>query len=119
MYKLKKALYGLRQSPRAWYSKIESYFAQERFEKCSHECTLFVKNNSEGGIIIVSLYVDDLIYTGDEIEMFESFKHSMQRNFAMTDLGKRRYFLGVEVKQSDEGIFISQHKYSSEILERF
>lgn len=70
-------------------------------------------------MLIVSLYVDELIYTGDDSEMFNSFKHSMQRNFAMTDLGKRRYFLGVEVKQCNEGIFINQHKYSTEILERF
>ena len=119
VYKLKKALYGLRQAPRAWYSKIEFYFAQEHFEKCSHEHTLFVKKNSEGKMLIVNLYVDDLIYTGNDIKMFESFKHSMQNNFAMTDLGKMRYFLGVEVKQCDDGIFISQHKYTSEILERF
>ena len=112
-------MYGLRQTPRAWYNKIESYFAQSNFVKCFHEHTLFVKNNSKGRMLIVSLYVDDLIYTGDDIEMFESFKHSMQRNFAITDLGKMRYFLGVEVKQCDEGIFISQGKYSTEILERF
>ena len=68
-----------------------------------------MKNNFEGRMLIVSLYLDDLIYTGDDIEMFDSFKHSMQRNFAMTDLGKMRYFLGVEVKQCNEGIFISQH----------
>lgn len=67
VYKLKKDLYGLRQAPRAWYSKIKSYFAQENFEKCSHEHTLFVKNISDGRILIVSLYVDDLIYTGDDI----------------------------------------------------
>jgi len=61
VYKLKKALYGLRQAPRAWYRKIESYFVQENFEKCSHEHTLFVKNNSDGRMLIVSLYVDNFI----------------------------------------------------------
>lgn len=60
-----------------------------------YEHTLFVKNNSDGRMLIVSLYVDYLIYTGDDIELFRSFKHSMQRNFAMTDLRKMRYFLGV------------------------
>jgi len=119
VYKLKKALYGLRQAPRAWYNKIESYFAKEKFEKCSHEYTLFVKNNLEGRMPIVSLYVDDLMYNGNDFEMFDSFKHFMQRNFAMTDLGKMRYFHGVEVKQYEEGIFISQYKYYTEILERF
>jgi len=57
--------------------------------ECSHEHTLFVKNNSEGRMLIC---VDDLIYTGDDIEMFEFVKNSMQRNFSMTDLGKMRYF---------------------------
>jgi hypothetical protein len=60
--------------------------------------TLVVENNFEGRMLIVSLYVDNLIYTRDDITMFESFKLSMQRNFAMTDLGNMRYFLGVEVK---------------------
>ncbi|GAU36464.1 hypothetical protein TSUD_166300 [Trifolium subterraneum] len=63
VYKLKKALYGLKQAPRAWYSKIESYFIKEQFTKCPHEHTLFVKNGEEDKILIVSLYVDDVIYT--------------------------------------------------------
>jgi hypothetical protein len=118
VYKLKKALYGLKQAPRAWYSKIESYFSQEKFEKCPHEHTLFVKQDGEK-ILIVSLYVDDLIYTGNDLDMFENFKNSMKKKFAMTDLGKMRYFLGVEVSQGDHGIFISQQKYIKEILSRF
>ncbi|CAJ2629918.1 unnamed protein product [Trifolium pratense] len=118
VYKLKKALYGLKQAPRAWYSKIEAYFGQENFEKCPDEHTLFVKQD-EGRILIVSLYVDDLIYTGNNSEMFEDFKHSMKKRFAMTDLGQMRYFLGVEVTQDKYGIFINQQKYAKEILSRF
>ena len=106
VYKLKKALYGLKQAPRAWYSKIESYFCQQKFEKCPHEHTLFVRQETRGKILIVSLYVDDLIYTGNDEIMFEKFKHSMEDKFAMIDLGKMRYFLGVEIKQMDRGIFI-------------
>jgi hypothetical protein len=119
VYRLKKALYGLRQAPRAWYSKIESYFCAEKFEKCTYEPTLFVKNGVRGKILIVSLYVDDLIYTGNDLKMIEEFKESMKGRFAMTDLGKMRYFLGVEVSQNEKGIFIFQHKYASEILSRF
>jgi hypothetical protein len=70
VYKLRKALYGLKQAPRAWYSKIESYFVQEKFEKCPYEHTLFVKK-CENKVLIVSLYVDDLIYTGSDAAMFE------------------------------------------------
>ncbi|GAU39416.1 hypothetical protein TSUD_323640 [Trifolium subterraneum] len=87
MYKLKKSLYGLKQAPRAWYSKIESYFVQENFVKCQHE-HIFVKQDKIGSILIVSLYVDDLIFTGNNEAMFESFKRSMKNQFAMTDLGK-------------------------------
>ncbi|PNX98724.1 retrotransposon-related protein [Trifolium pratense] len=73
----------------------------------------------EGKILIVSLYVDDLIYTGNDDELIRDFKRSMKRNFAMTDLGKMRYFLGVEVTQNDRGIFINQQKYAAKILTRF
>ncbi|GAU13002.1 hypothetical protein TSUD_173010 [Trifolium subterraneum] len=119
VYKLRKALYGLKQAPRAWYSKIESYFNQEKFEKCPHEHTLFVKQDKKGNILIVSLYVDDLIYTGNNEAMFEEFKQSMKSQFSMTDLGRMRFFLGVEVKQLDSGIFVYQQKYARELLERF
>jgi hypothetical protein len=96
-YKLKKALYGLKQAPRAWYSKIEAYFNSEKFEKCTHEHTLFVKYGSNGKLIIVSLYVDDLICTGNDSDMIDEFKKSMKSKFAMTDLGKMKFFLGIEV----------------------
>ena len=118
VYKLKKALYGLKQAPRAWYSRIEAYFLREGFQKCPHEHTLFVKTEN-GKMLIVCLYVDDLIYTGNNYAMFEKFKESMMIEFEMTDLGMMHYYLGLEVVQSTTGIFISQKKYVQEILERF
>ena len=108
VYRLKKALYGLKQAPRAWFSKIESYFIKEEFERCSNEHTLFKKNGGDGRIIIVSLYVDDFIFTGNDGKMFEEFKRSMKQEFEMSDLGRMKYFLGVEVVQGLVGIFISQ-----------
>ncbi|PRQ42077.1 putative RNA-directed DNA polymerase [Rosa chinensis] len=119
VYKLNKALYGLKQAPRAWYSRIEAYFIKEGFERCPHEHTLFVKLSEGGKILIVSLYVDDLIFTGNDEYMFEEFKKSMKDEFDMSDLGMMRYFLGVEVVQNEAGIYICQKKYASEILERF
>ena len=97
MYKLKKALYGLKQEPKAWYNKIEAYFLQNGFERCFCEHTLFIKSTKEGKILIVSLYVDDLIYTGNDRGMGNEFKDSMMLMFDITDLGKMRYFLGIEV----------------------
>lgn len=69
--------------------------------------------------MIVCLYVDDLIFTGNDETMFEHFKKSMMVEFDMTNLGKMRYFLGIEVLQRVDGIFISQRKYAQEVLERF
>nr|KYP73785.1 Retrovirus-related Pol polyprotein from transposon TNT 1-94 [Cajanus cajan] len=118
IYRFKKALYGLKQAPRAWYSKIEAYFAKEQFERCSSEHTLFTKKD-HGNILIVSLYVDDLIFTGNSRNMCEEFKSSMKLEFDMTNLGKMRHFLGIEVIQSDDGIFICQRRYAREVLARF
>ena len=97
VYKLKKALYGLKQAPRAWFSRIEPHFVNEGFERCHNEHTLFVKTSKEGKILILSLYVNDLIFTGNDESMFYEFKTSMMHEFDMTDLGKMRYFLRVEV----------------------
>jgi hypothetical protein len=119
VYKLKKALYGLKQAPRAWYSRIEAYFVKAGFERCHFEHTLFTKTAKGGKILIVSLYVDDLIFTGNNESMFAEFKRSMMLEFDMTDLGKMRYFLGIEVIQRADGIFISQKKYALEVLEKF
>ncbi|CAL8156616.1 unnamed protein product [Prunus armeniaca] len=119
VYKLKKALYGLKQASRAWYSRIEAYFAREGFQKCPYEHTLFTKSGEEGQILIVCLYVDDLIYTGNDVAMFNDLKKSMMHEFDMSDLGLMHYFLGIEVVQSSAEIFISQKKYVQEILDRF
>lgn len=118
VYKLNKALYGLRQAPRAWYNRIEGYFEKEGFKKCYCEHTLFVKIEGSN-VLIVSVYVDDVIYTSNSETMREAFKESMKLEFAMSDLGKMKYFLGVEVIQDQEGIFINQKKYASEVLKRF
>ncbi|KAL9235087.1 hypothetical protein vseg_009883 [Gypsophila vaccaria] len=118
VYKLKKALYGLKQAPRAWYSKIEAYFLRKNFERCPSEHTLFTKSTG-GKVLIVSLYVDDLIFTGNDRNMCDEFKRSMMAEFDMSDLGKMKYFLGIEVKQYPNGIFICQRKYARDVLTRF
>ena len=68
VYKLKKALYELKQAPRAWYSRIEAYFLKKGFHKCPYEHTLFAKRGDIEKMLIVCLYVDDLIFTGNDDE---------------------------------------------------
>lgn len=118
-YHLRKALYGLKQAPRAWFSKIESYFIGEGFEKCDFEHTMLVKTEQKCQILIVSLYVYDLIVTGNCERMILKFKESMKRRFDMTDLGKMRYFLGVKILQREKRIYMCQRKFAREVLERF
>ena len=118
VYKLKKALYGLKQAPRAWYNKIETYFTNNGFERCFCEHTLFTKSKG-GNNLIVSLYVDDLIYTGNDESMCDDFRSSMMTEFDMSDLGRMRYFLGLEILQNTHGIFVCQRKYVHDVLSRF
>ncbi|CAL2227364.1 unnamed protein product [Prunus armeniaca] len=108
VYKLHKSLYGLKQAPRAWFSRIEAYFINEGFQRCDIEQTLFTKRNREGQIIIVSIYVDDLIFTGDDEDMMSEFKSYMLREFDMSDLGSMRFFLGIEILQRAYGFMISK-----------
>ena len=96
--KLKKALYGLKQAPRAWYNKIDDYFKRGEFIKCPHEYGLYVKKKENGDMLIVCLYVDDLIFTGNNSEMISKFKREMAAEFEMTDIGLMYYYLGIEVK---------------------
>ena len=116
--KLNKALYGLKQAPRAWNTRIDKYFQENNFMKCPHEHALYTKMEN-GDILLVCLYVDDLIFTGTNPRMFEEFKKAMAREFEMTDMGLMSYYLGIEVKQNKNGIFISQEGYAKEVLKRF
>ncbi|KAA0047101.1 reverse transcriptase [Cucumis melo var. makuwa] len=77
------------------------------------------KVNGHEDILVVCLYVDDLIFTGNCASIFEDLKKAMTQEFEMTDIGLMSYYLGIEVKQSEEGIFISQERYTREILEKF
>ncbi|KAK8571246.1 hypothetical protein V6N13_103375 [Hibiscus sabdariffa] len=117
--RLKKALYGLKQAPRAWNTRIDEYFQKNGFIKSPYEHTLYTKKNEDGDIMIVYLYVDDMIFTGNNPGMFHDFKKAMTKEFEMTDIGEMSYFLGVEVKQTEEGIFLSQKKYAKQILNKF
>lgn len=118
VYKLKKALYGLKQAPRAWYSRIDDYLQKLGFVKSPSEATLYVKL-MDANVIIVSVYVDDLLVTGNEEKLILEFKAEMLQVFEMTDLGLMSFFLGLEVKQDQDAVFICQKKYAREILKKF
>ncbi|CAL2249791.1 unnamed protein product [Prunus armeniaca] len=118
VYKLHKALYGLKQAPRAWYDEIDAYFNKAGFKKSPSEATLYVK--AEGSdVLIVSLYVDDIVYTGSSSQMIEEFRRDMMEHYEMTDLGVLHHFLGMGVIQSKQRIFLHQKKYGQKLVEKF
>ena len=112
MCRLKRALYGLKQAPHAWYTRIDSYFTGLGFTKSEAVANLY-QILVEGKILIIVLYVDDLILTGDE-KLIHSCKE-----FEMKDMGLLHYFLGLEIWQRNGIIFVSQAKYAREILGKF
>ena len=101
--------------PRAWFSRIEAYLIKEEFVSSSSEQTLFIKQQ-EDKILILSIYVDDILFTDNDKELLNEFKRSMKNEFEMIDLGKMRYFLGIEMIQKADGIFICQRKYAADIV---
>ena len=117
--KLKKTLYRLKQAPRMLNSIINKYFLDNGYLRCPYEHSLYIMTNDHGDILVVHLYADDFIFTGNRASMFEDLKRAMTQEFEMTDIRLMSYYLGIKVKQSKEGIFISQERYTREILEKF
>ncbi|XP_057990694.1 uncharacterized mitochondrial protein AtMg00810-like [Hevea brasiliensis] len=97
---------------------MDSHLIQLGFSKSQSKATLYVKNIN-GESLVVSIYVDDMLVTGSKIELIQKFKYEMEKVFEMTDLGVMKYFLGMEVMQPNDGFFICQQKYMSDILHRF
>ena len=117
MCRLKQALYGLKQAPHAWYTKINSYLTGLGFTKSEENANIY-HILVEGKLLIIVLYVDDLILTSDE-QLIKSCKEDLTREFEMKDMGLMRYFLRLEVWRGDGELFVSEGKYSKEILYRF
>jgi len=115
---LKKALDGLKQAPRAWYSKIDDHLHSLGFKKSLSESTLYSKC-SGADILIISLYVEDLFVTGSKTCLIEDFKLEMMKMFEITDLGLMAYFLGMEIKQNEDDVFICKKKYTQDIIKQF
>jgi transposase InsO family protein len=115
--RLKKALYGLKQAPRAWYGRIDSFLTSLGFTKSKVDSNLYFKVMNDEPVVLL-LYVDDLFLTGEE-NLITDCKRKLAAEFEMKDLGPMHYFLGLEVWQSPEKIFLNQGKYAVEILKKF
>eukprot|EP00253_Pinus_taeda_P003153 PITA_03153 len=117
--RLNKALYGLKQALRSWYEKVDSFFLEYGFHISLNDPNLYTKYNNQGQIILISLYVDDMIITGDVDDLIRGIKRLMAQVFEMKDLRSFHYCLGLEVCRDTMQTFLTQGKYSRNLLEKF
>jgi hypothetical protein len=118
VYRLSKALYGLKQAPRAWYERLRDFLIEKGFTIRKVDTTLFTKKFN-GEIFICQVYIDDIIFGSTNEDYCKEFGELMLKEFEMSMIGELTFFLGFQVKQMREGIFISQEKYTKDLLKRF
>nr|GEY43306.1 hypothetical protein [Tanacetum cinerariifolium] len=118
VYKVVKALYGLYQAPRAWYETLAIYLLENGCQRGKIDQTLFIKRQ-KGDILLVQVYVDDIIFRSTNKELCKAFEKLMKDKFQISSIEEITFFLGLQVKQKDDGIFISQDKYVAKILKKF
>jgi hypothetical protein len=118
VYKLSKALYGLKQAPRAWYECLRDFLITNDFKVGKDDPTLFTKTIAKD-LFVCQIYVDDIIFGSTNKSTCGEFSRIMIQKFEMSMMGELKYFLGFQVKQLQEGTFISQTKYIQDILNKF
>jgi hypothetical protein len=101
--RLRKALYGLQQAPRAWNAKLDSTLKGMGFEQSPHDAVIYRRGNG-GNAMLVGVYVNDLVITGTKDAEITTFKEEMKVTFQMSDIGLLSFYLGIEVHQGDSGI---------------
>ena len=116
--RLKKALYGLKQSPRMWFGKVFRVMHKMNYKQSNDNHTMFFCFNPTVKQMILIVYVDYIIITGDDAEGIKKLSQDLSRHLDIKDLGKLKYFLGIEVAYSQHGIVLSQHKYVLDLLKK-
>ena len=104
--KLSKALYGLKQGPRAWYERLSTFLIKNHFQRGKVDTTLFIKNSNDD-FLLVQIYVDDIIFRSTNQSLCEEFSKLMASEFDMSMMGELSFFLGLQIKQTADGIFLS------------
>lgn len=115
--KLDKAIYGIKQVPRAWYARLCNKLKQLGFTPSKGDTSLFYYNKGRH-IMFVLVYVDDIIVASYSQEATNALLKDLEREFALKDLGDLHYFLGIEVKKSADGLIMSQERYVADVVKR-
>jgi hypothetical protein len=115
--RLSKALYGLRQAPRAWNAKLDDTLLTLGFQRSPSDHAVYMRHEGDEKLLL-GVYVDDLMVTGTSVEAIMHFKDQMQSMFAMSDLGLLSFYLGIEVQQSSHAITLKQAAYAAKLVEK-
>ncbi|KAK1551769.1 hypothetical protein Q3G72_004368 [Acer saccharum] len=118
VYRLKKALYGLKQAPRAWYEHLTQFLVDNNYTRGSIDKTLFIKRDNDE-LFIAQIYVDDIVFGSTNNTKVQQFVDVMSHEFEMSLVGELSYFLCLQIRQLDDGIFISQAKYAKNLVKKF
>nr|GEY33752.1 putative ribonuclease H-like domain-containing protein [Tanacetum cinerariifolium] len=118
VYRVEKAMYGLHQAPRAWYGTLSKYLLKNGFQRGTIDQTLFIRRHKED-FILFQVYVDDIIFGSSNLQLCREFEALMHKKFQMSAMGELNFFLGLQVLQKEDGIFLSQDKYIRDILKKF
>ena len=108
----------MKQAPRAWYYRLDKYLQEKGFKKGTIHSNIYIKTKGDD-LLVVLVYVDDIIFGCTIDSSVQWFSNAMQSKFEMSMIGELSYFLGLQITQSSEGLFISQKKYVKEMLKRF
>ena len=118
VFKLEKALYGLKQAPRAWYERLSKYLLENGFKRGLVDKTLFIKSHKHD-FLVVQIYVDDILFGATNETLSQEFSKLMCSEFEMSLMGELNYFLGLQVHQLKNGIYLHQSKYIKDLLSKF
>jgi hypothetical protein len=118
VYKLHKALYGLKQAPRAWYECLRDFLIENGFRIGKADSTLFTRKMGKD-LFVCQIYIDDIIFGSTNRSFCEEFSKIMTDRFEMSMMGELKYFLGFQIKQLEDGTFITQTKYTHDLLKKF
>nr|GEV79229.1 putative ribonuclease H-like domain-containing protein [Tanacetum cinerariifolium] len=113
VYKVEKAMYGLHQAPRAWYGTLSKYLLDNGFQRGTIDQTLFIRKH-KGEFFLVQVYVDDIKFYSSNPKLCREFEALMHDKFQMSAMGELNFFLGLQVLQKKDGIFVSQDKYGKD-----
>ncbi|GAA0145049.1 transmembrane signal receptor [Lithospermum erythrorhizon] len=118
VYRLKRALYGLKQAPRAWFERLSIFLMRNGYIRGGVDNTLFIKKERDQ-FMVAQIYVDDIVFRGVSNQLVKQLVQQMEAEFEISIVGELKYFLGFQINQIEDSIFISQAKYAKNIVKKF